>query len=62
MGLASSYTYYRRQEYFAKVREIYAMMKREIKMFPELGDADSDDVVKNFGNTRWNDPDFESED
>ena len=37
-------------------------MKREIEIFPELGESDSDDVVKNFGNTRWNDPDFESED
>ena len=37
------------------------MLKARFDKFPEQAIPDSDNVVKNFGVTRWNDSEYQSE-
>jgi|TARA_B110000285_G_scaffold219948_1_gene271182 hypothetical protein len=61
-SLGSLYTLYRRKEYHAKVSEVYWDMKAQIEARPALGKRDDErSVVKNFGQSRWNDNDYNSD-
>lgn len=61
MGSAATLPLYYRKLYLNRVSQAYDELKLRFELHPQLAVPDSDNVVKNFGNTRWNDVDFESE-
>lgn len=62
LGMVSGATYpfYYRRKYLQQVDEVYADIRHRLQLFPHLNKPDTENAVKNFGNTRWNDEDFES--
>jgi hypothetical protein len=52
---------YHRRDYNRTVEQIYDQLVARFEMYPHLNKPDSEDGVKNFGLTRWNDSMFESE-
>lgn len=61
MGLAAQYPFYYRREYLKQVGLIYDRLNVVFEKHPHLKKPDSEDAVKNFGFTRWNDEMFEGE-
>ena len=43
------------------VADAYDMLKIKFKKYPQLEQPDNDDVIKNFGISKWNDGDIEDE-
>ena len=58
LGLASTVPLYYRNIYLKRVGEAYDLLKMRFDKFPEQAIPDSENVVKNFGATRWNDAEY----
>lgn len=60
-AIASSYPAYMRTKYLDAVTEAYDHLKQRFDVNPEQNVPDSDGVAKNFGMSRWNTEDVDSE-
>jgi len=58
LGLAACVPIYYRKAYLHRVGEAYDVLKARFEKFPEQAVPDSDNAIKNFGDTRWNDSDY----
>ena len=54
MMTASAYPYYYRRHYIEQVEETYWFLRAAIAKHPQFSEPDSDNVNKNFGNSRMN--------
>lgn len=61
LGLAACVPIYYRKAYLHRVGEAYDVLKARFEKFPEQAVPDSDNAIKNFGDTRWNDSDYQNE-
>lgn len=61
MAIAGQYPLYNRRCYLQNVGQAYDKLKLRFEMFPEQNIPDSENINKNFGNTRWGDRDVEDD-
>ena len=61
MATGSIWMIYNRNKYLRDVNQVYWGLKLRFQKHPHLSsEPDSDDVIKNFGPSNWNDPNTES--
>ena len=58
LGMAATVPLYYRKIYLKRVGEAYDVLKLRFEKFPEQAVPDSENVIKNFGSTRWNDAEY----
>lgn len=61
LGIAAYLPLYYRKIYMKRVGQAYDDLKLRFEQFPEQAVPDNDNIIKNFGATRWNDSDYQNE-